>query len=143
MPAVAGRLLRLGDKNKRSTRPNCAVQCGKFIIFDRNYCSKMFPEKIRVLPQTFLNTQENYALFFQVLLDAVINHFGFVLCSNACQEFSLRFRDAQFIKGILNRFRNIIPGLTLIRCRFYIIINIIQIQVGKVGSPFGIGRFSK
>ncbi len=74
----------------RLTRPR--VQRSKCIVRIRYHAGKMLAEKIRILLESVLNTQEDHALFFQVFLDIVVDHFRVVLCPDACQVLLFRFR---------------------------------------------------
>ena len=67
----------------------------------------------------------------------MVNHFGFILRAYAGQEFLFCFRDAQFVKGIFDRFRNIIPVLFRLFRRADIIHQVVQVKIGNIRSPIG------
>ncbi len=74
-------------------------------------------------------------MFFEVLQDAVIHHFRFVLRTDAREKLLLRLRDAQLIEGLLDRIRNIIPGLPFLLRRFDVVINVIQVKTADIAAP--------
>src|SRR5687767_13629554 len=61
--------------DERTTRPYCAVQCSKFIVFRWNDRTKIFTEQIGVLLEAIFDRKEDHALLFKVLLDRMIDHF--------------------------------------------------------------------
>ena len=63
-----------------------------------------------MLAQAILDGQEDDTLLLEVLQDGVIDHLGFILRAHAGQELPLGFGDAQFIEGVLDGIRDIVPG---------------------------------
>jgi hypothetical protein len=59
--------------------------------------------------QRLIGIQKEDTLIFQILLNAVINHFALILSADPGQEFLLSFGDAQPVEGILDIFRHVIP----------------------------------
>ena len=95
--------------DKRSARPDGAIQCGKFVVFDRYDRSKILAEQVRVLLQAIFNAQEDHALLFEMLLDRVVYHLGFILCTQPSQELPFSFGHAQSIKCTLDVIGDIVP----------------------------------
>jgi len=71
--------------------------------------AEIFAKKIRIFLQAIFNRNEDHTLFFEMLLDGVINHLGFVLRAETRQELALRFRNAELIEGALDIVGNIVP----------------------------------
>ena len=88
-----------------------------------------------MLAQAVFDAQEDDALLFKVLLNAVIDHFRFILGANTCQEFALSLGDAQAIKGVFDGIGHIVPGTPLRIGGTHVVIDIVQVQAGNIGSP--------
>ena len=64
----------LGYIDERTTRPDCAVQCGKLVILDRDDGAEIFAEEIRMFAQSVFDRQENNTLLFEVFQKGVVDH---------------------------------------------------------------------
>jgi hypothetical protein len=81
-----------------------------------------------MLAQAVLDRQKDHALRFEMFLDGVIDHLGFVLRPNPGQEFLLGFGDTQFVEGVLDVGGHVVPGLALGLGWLDIVIDLVQVQ---------------
>ncbi|CAB4560887.1 unannotated protein [freshwater metagenome] len=68
--------------DERTTGPNGRVQSSELVVTRWNNGAEVFLEDFRVLFEGCIGVKENYALFFKLFVDLVVNHFRFVLRSN-------------------------------------------------------------
>ncbi len=81
----------------------------KFMLLRRYQLHEKLSDDILVFPHRRFHIGINYTLFRQLVPDIMVNHFGIILCSHACQGFLLRLRNPQTLKGILDVPGNLIP----------------------------------
>ena len=73
----------------------------------------------------------------------MIDRFGLVLRRYTCEIFPFRFRNTEFLKGILDLFRDIVPAAFRFFTDALVIRKILEIDFGKIRSPFGHRHFLK
>ena len=100
----------LRDINEGTAGPDSTVQRGKFVIVIRHHRAEIFTEQFRIEAQPVFNADEDHALFFQLFLNGVVYHLGFVLCSDTGEELLFGFRDAKLVEGVFDGFRDIVPA---------------------------------
>jgi len=88
-----------------------------------------------MLLQALVDREEDDALLFQILPDAVVDHLRLVLGAQASQELALRFRHAQPVKGLLDILRDIIPGALFALGGLDIVIDLIVVYAGEIRTP--------
>ena len=80
----------------------------------------------------------------EVLAQRVVDDLRFVLGADAGQELALRLRDAQLLEGVLDVFRNLVPGLALLLGRPDVVEDVVEVDPAESRAPqFGIGRLMK
>jgi hypothetical protein len=65
----------------------------------------------------------------------VIDGLTLVLRGHACQVLALGFGNAQAVECIFNLARHIFPGFALLLHRLNIVVDIVKVDAGKVGTP--------
>src|SRR5262245_27869672 len=63
-----------------------------------------------MLAQTGIHIQEDNTFLLQVLKNAMVNHFTLILSAHPGPKLLLSFGNTEAVKGVLNIFRDIIPG---------------------------------
>ena len=123
--------------DKRSARPDRAVQRRKFVIGRRNELHEMRPDhlrKARIMHRAFEIGVDN-AGFRDLPADIVIDQLGVILRADARQRFALCLRDAEPLEGLLDILRHIVPVGVHAGFRADICDNIVQIQSVNRRSP--------
>ena len=88
-----------------------------------------------MLAQAVLYRKKNDALFLEVFEDRVVDHLRFILGAHPCQELSFGFGYSQFVEGVLDGIRDILPGTFRSFGRFYIVKDIVQVQPRNIRTP--------
>ena len=90
-----------------------------------------------MLAQTGVHVQEDHALLFQVVADAVVDDLGVVLRADAGQELALGLGDAQLVEGGLDVLRHVVPRAGLPVLRADVVVDVVEVNAGEVGAPGG------
>ncbi len=89
--------------------PDSAVQSGELVVSVGDDRSEVLAEEIGVLSQPVLNAHEDDPLLLKMLVDLVVDHFGFILRPYACKKLLLGLRDPQFVERPLDGLRYVFP----------------------------------
>ena len=120
---------------KRAARPDCIVKRRKFMVRRRDELPEILLNQFRIFLYRRFKIHINDALFLQLLLDIMVNHFGIILSPYTGQRFFLRFRNAQTVEGIADILRQILPFGLHVRLRTDISIDIPHVQLGNIRCP--------
>src|SRR5437667_1030114 len=82
-----------------------------------------------------ISIAENDSLILEMFQKTMIDNFGLVLGTDSGQEFLLGFWNTQSIEGLLDLIGNIVPTLLNLVCRTEIVVDVVEIDMGKIASP--------
>src|SRR6218665_2591471 len=89
-----------------------------------------------MLPQRGVLMEKDDPLPLYFLVDLVVHDLGFVLSSTPGDEpLALRFRNAEFLVGVLDVFREILPGLCLFLSGAHEVLDVVEVDLTEVGPP--------
>ena len=125
----------LGDVHETSTRPDRGVQGGELVVLVWDDRAKVALDDFRVLAQSRIHVGEDDAEFFQVFAKRVVDHFGFILGGNTGEELAFGLRDTQFVEGVLDVLRNVVPCLALLTCGLDVVVHLVEVDLRQVGTP--------
>ena len=101
----------LGHVYERSARPCGGVQRRELVVVARNAFAEVFPDDFRIPLHGGVGVDEDHALIRKLLLDRVVDDFGFVLCGDAGNKAALfGFRNAQLVIGVADFLRQLVPS---------------------------------
>ncbi len=98
-----------GHVDERAPRPHRGVEGTEFVVRVRHDGVEEALHQFRVGAQSRVHVEEEDALFFQVLADAVVDRFRLVLRRDATQPLLFRVGDAKAIEGVLDVLWDVVP----------------------------------
>ncbi|MNC44678.1 hypothetical protein D3C75_935950 [compost metagenome] len=96
-----------------------------------------------MLTECSIRIREDNALIRKILLHAVVDYLGFILCRYTGEELLLCLRNTELVEGFLDLGRNLFPCFSLLLGRSYIILNIFEIQIIQIAAPFRHRHFAE
>ena len=114
------------------------MQRCEFVVSGGHQLHEMFPHHIRIFPvQGTLHIGIDYALGCHFFSDIVIYQFGIILCPHTGEGLSLRLRNSQLLKSILDILRYLGPFGTHMSIGLHIGHDIFHVQTLDGGTPVG------
>ncbi len=98
-----------GHVDERAPGPHRGVEGAELVVRVRHDGVEEALHQFRVSAQSRVHVEEEDALFFQILADAVVNRFRLVLRRDATQPLLFRVGDAKAIKGVLDVLWDVVP----------------------------------
>src|SRR5690625_3249047 len=112
------------------------VQSREFVVTSWDDSTEVLLEHLRVFLQRGIGIQEDNALLLQVLADLVVDNLRLVLRSNTCdQALLLSFWNTQLVVGFLDVVWEVLPGLSLLFGGLDVVLNVVEVDAGKIGTP--------
>ena len=121
--------------DERSAAPDRRVEGGELVVLDRDHGAEVLLDQVGILAHRGVGINEDDPLFLQVFAEAVIDDLGLVLGADARQELALGLGNAQLVEGVLDLRRHVVPRLPLAIGGLHVVVDIIEIQPGKVAAP--------
>ena len=105
------------------------LRSGELIVVGRYHRAEIFLNQFRIVSDGRVHVHEQNTQFLEILSIAVIHDLGLVLRRHPGEEFTLCFRDTEFLVGFLDRIRNHVPILDLALCRFDVVVDIVEVDL--------------
>ena len=122
--------------DERSTGPCGGVQCREFVVVAWNALAEILLDDFRIFLDRSVGVDENHALVFEILLDRVVDDFGFILCRDAGDKTAFfRFRNAKLVIRRADLIRQFLPGRGLLVNRLDVILEIVGVKILQIDTP--------
>ena len=131
-----GNVNSLGHVHEGSAGPDGGVQCRELVVTCRDDAGEVFLEDLGMFLEGGVRVEEDHTLPFQLLIDVVVDHFGFVLGRDPRHETSLlRLGDAEPVVGVLDVLGQVIPGLRLAFRGTDEVLDVVEVDLVQFRSP--------
>ena len=126
----------LGHVDERPTGPHGSVEGCEFVVTGRNHGTEVLFEDLWVFPQTRVGVEEDDTLTFELFVDLVVDDLGLVLRGDTRNQTLLfRLGNPQPVVRVLNVFRQVFPRLRLTLSRTHKVLDVVEVDTAKVGTP--------
>ena len=126
-----------------TTAPHRRIERCVFVVAVRDKRTEVLAHQIRMFAQSGIRIQEDHAFFLHLRQHVVVDDLRLILSRHAGEVFLFGLRDAQTIKGVLDRLRHFLPAAFLFFARFYVIGIFVKIDPAQIRSPVRIFLFDE
>ena len=133
-----GQVYALGHIHEGAARPHRAVQRREFVIRGLDQLHEVGAHHVGIFAvQGAFHVRVDHALLGHLGANVVIHQLGVILCAHARQRFTLRLRNAQPLKGVLDVLRHLGPLIFHIGVGADVGDDVIHVQSLDGGAPVG------
>ena len=116
--------------------PCGGVERGELVVIAGDAFAEVLLDDLGVFAHRGVGVDENHPLLLEILLNRVVDHFGFVLRGHAGNQTLLfRFGNAELVVGGTNLVRQFLPRGCLLVDRLDIVLEVIRVEILQVYAP--------